>query len=84
MISDVVDLIKSEHTYSVPEIIAVPINGGSTDYLKWVKESTKKKEVNVIGNTISDYSGMLLISFLIGLSPISYFFLLKMYVQHLS
>ena len=48
MISDVVDLIKSEHTYSVPEIIAVPITGGSTDYLKWVKESTKKKKVNVI------------------------------------
>ena len=77
MISDVVDLIKSEHTYSVPEIIAVPINGGSTDYLKWVKESTKKKEVNVIGNTISDYFGISLISFLIGLSPTAYLFIFK-------
>jgi periplasmic divalent cation tolerance protein len=32
--------IKSLHSYSVPEIIALPIVGGSKDYLTWVRENT--------------------------------------------
>jgi periplasmic divalent cation tolerance protein len=32
--------IKMMHSYQVPEIIALPIIGGSANYLKWVKEST--------------------------------------------
>jgi periplasmic divalent cation tolerance protein len=32
--------VKELHSYSVPEIIAIPIGAGSTDYLKWVIEST--------------------------------------------
>jgi periplasmic divalent cation tolerance protein len=31
--------IKSLHPYDVPEIIAVPIEQGSPDYLRWVAES---------------------------------------------
>jgi periplasmic divalent cation tolerance protein len=31
--------VRSLHTYDVPEIIALPILGGSRDYLKWVSES---------------------------------------------
>lgn len=28
------------HSYDVPEIIALPVLDGSSDYLKWVREST--------------------------------------------
>ncbi len=33
--------VKSLHSYSVPEIIALPIVEGSTAYLNWVKEMTE-------------------------------------------
>lgn len=32
--------VKELHSYSVPEIIALPIVEGSEDYLKWLKEVT--------------------------------------------
>jgi periplasmic divalent cation tolerance protein len=31
-----VEAIKNQHSYEVPEIIAMPITLGSTDYLKWI------------------------------------------------
>lgn len=40
LFSGVVKAVKSLHSYSVPEIIALPIVAGSEDYLKWVSEST--------------------------------------------
>ena len=33
--------VKKLHSYSVPEIIAMPITAGNPDYLKWIEESTK-------------------------------------------
>ena len=33
--------VKSIHSYTVPEIIAVPIEAGNPDYLKWISESVK-------------------------------------------
>ena len=33
--------VKALHSYKVPEIIALPIIGGSKDYLKWVNDSVK-------------------------------------------
>lgn len=32
--------VKQLHSYTVPEIIALPISLGSDDYLKWVRENT--------------------------------------------
>ncbi|MFH1647032.1 MAG: divalent-cation tolerance protein CutA [Chloroflexota bacterium] len=32
----VVKSVKSVHSYSVPEIIALPIVGGNQDYLDWI------------------------------------------------
>ncbi|MFQ5456062.1 MAG: divalent-cation tolerance protein CutA [Nitrospirota bacterium] len=32
--------VKENHSYSVPEIIALPIIKGSIEYLDWVKKST--------------------------------------------
>jgi periplasmic divalent cation tolerance protein len=34
--------VKSLHSYSVPEIIGLPIVEGSSSYLGWLKEMTKK------------------------------------------
>lgn len=34
--------IKEEHPYEVPEIISVPISGGSPDYLQWLKGQVEK------------------------------------------
>jgi periplasmic divalent cation tolerance protein len=33
--------VKSLHSYSVPEIIALPIIEGSASYLNWLEEMTK-------------------------------------------
>ena len=33
--------IKANHSYEVPEIIQVPIENGSSDYLDWIKAVTK-------------------------------------------
>ena len=32
--------VKSLHSYSVPEIISLPIISGNKDYLKWINDST--------------------------------------------
>ena len=33
--------VKSLHSYSVPEVIALPIVEGSASYLKWLEENTE-------------------------------------------
>lgn len=38
--------IKALHPYQVPEIIVVPLVGGSQSYLDWIAHETKK-DVNV-------------------------------------
>jgi len=34
-------IIRENHTYEVPQIIAIPIIAGGTDYLDWIKTETK-------------------------------------------
>jgi len=34
--------VKSLHSYSVPEIISLPIVEGSSSYLEWLEEMTQK------------------------------------------
>ncbi|MCL2331625.1 MAG: divalent-cation tolerance protein CutA [Proteobacteria bacterium] len=34
-------IIRENHTYEVPQIIAIPIIAGGKDYLDWIKEETK-------------------------------------------
>lgn len=36
--------IKKLHSYEVPEIIAVPIVDGSTEYLNWINEQIKPQD----------------------------------------
>ena len=33
---DIVRIVKEHHSYDVPEVIALPITGGSEDYLEWL------------------------------------------------
>jgi periplasmic divalent cation tolerance protein len=35
-VSGVITTVKSNHTYTVPEIIVLPIDGGSAEYLDWI------------------------------------------------
>ncbi len=34
--------IKDLHPYEVPELIAIPVCGGSQDYLDWVRQNVEK------------------------------------------
>jgi periplasmic divalent cation tolerance protein len=35
----IIKLVKSIHSYQVPEIIAIPISGGYKPYLRWIDDS---------------------------------------------
>ena len=39
---EIVELVKRVHSYGVPEIIALPIVGGSEDYLEWLNTSVEQ------------------------------------------
>ena len=39
-LNELIKWIQTHHSYSVPEIIALPIIGGSKKYLDWIKEET--------------------------------------------
>ncbi|MDD4941226.1 MAG: divalent-cation tolerance protein CutA [Candidatus Omnitrophica bacterium] len=38
----IVTLVRSMHSYAVPEIIALPVVGGSRAYLDWIDESIRQ------------------------------------------
>lgn len=40
-VSEVTVRVKQLHSYTVPEVIALPIVEGSSDYLKWLKDVTE-------------------------------------------
>ena len=33
--------VKELHSYTVPEVVTIPIASGNPDFLRWVRESTK-------------------------------------------
>jgi len=41
LLGELTKRIRELHPYEVPEVIALPIVGGSEDYMEWVKEETK-------------------------------------------
>ncbi|MFH1201803.1 MAG: divalent-cation tolerance protein CutA [Candidatus Omnitrophota bacterium] len=41
LLSKLIKKVKVLHSYSVPEIIAIPIIGGSLDYLNWINDVTR-------------------------------------------
>ncbi|KAL3690083.1 hypothetical protein R1sor_016392 [Riccia sorocarpa] len=47
--------VKSNHPYTVPEVIATPILGGNDSYMKWVVENTQKAdELKAVDSTQAD------------------------------
>lgn len=36
LLTEIIELVKSIHSYEVPEVIALPVIGGSSDYLNWI------------------------------------------------
>ncbi len=42
MMDRIVARVRSLHSYTVPEIIALPVVAGLTDYLQWVESSTQE------------------------------------------
>ena len=41
LLDELIVLVKQNHSYTVPEIIALPIIGGNEDYLKWADRETE-------------------------------------------
>jgi periplasmic divalent cation tolerance protein len=41
LFQEVVDLVKSVHSYEVPEIVAMPIVAGNEDYLEWLDQECR-------------------------------------------
>jgi len=41
VLPEVIKLVKQAHSYTVPEVIALPIIGGNEDYLKWLDEEIR-------------------------------------------
>ena len=39
--SRIAKLVKSLHSYTVPEVIAMPIVAGNKEYLEWIDESVR-------------------------------------------
>ena len=42
LLDELIDKVKELHPYEVPEVIALPVTAGSSNYLAWVKEETKQ------------------------------------------
>jgi periplasmic divalent cation tolerance protein len=40
LLPELIKSVKKIHSYSIPEIIAIPIVGGSRDYLEWIDSET--------------------------------------------
>lgn len=43
LLDELIKLVKENHPYSIPEIIALPIVGGNADYLRWIEKETELK-----------------------------------------
>lgn len=52
LLDEVISIIKSNHSYEVPEIIAIPILGGYKEYLNWIDESVEGEKEKGISKVI--------------------------------
>lgn len=43
LLPEVTRLVKEAHSYTVPEIVALPIIGGNEDYLKWLDDEVRER-----------------------------------------
>ena len=50
MLDDLIVAVKASHSYECPCIVALPIEGGSDDYLSWLKHQTRNKQDHNAGH----------------------------------
>lgn len=41
LLNELIDQVREMHVYDAPEIVALPIIGGSADYLNWMDAQTR-------------------------------------------
>lgn len=41
LLDELIEQVREVHVYDAPEIVALPIIGGSADYLNWVDKQTR-------------------------------------------
>jgi len=41
LLNEVIRLVTENHSYEVPEVVALPIVGGNRDYLEWIDKEVK-------------------------------------------
>ncbi|MEU4743586.1 divalent-cation tolerance protein CutA [Actinosynnema sp. NPDC023658] len=41
-VDELTEFVKQHHTYDVPEVLALPVLGGNTDYLAWITDETRR------------------------------------------
>lgn len=41
LVDEVTEAVKAMHSYDVPCVVAMPLEGGNPDFLKWIGEETK-------------------------------------------
>jgi len=42
LLDRLIERVQELHSYEVPEVIALPLAGGSADYVRWVKKETER------------------------------------------
>ncbi len=40
LVPEITEIVKKLHSYTVPEVVALPIVAGNRDYLDWVDQET--------------------------------------------
>ncbi|MGL4376913.1 MAG: divalent-cation tolerance protein CutA [Microcoleaceae cyanobacterium] len=46
LFAELTEKVKSEHSYQVPCVVALPIQQGNQDYLNWLIAETKATDIN--------------------------------------
>ncbi|MDE2474042.1 MAG: divalent-cation tolerance protein CutA [Alphaproteobacteria bacterium] len=42
LVEKLISTLWAEHTYELPSFVVLPLEGGSSDYLAWVREQTEQ------------------------------------------
>lgn len=45
LVDTVTEAVKAMHSYDVPCIVALPCDGGNSDFLQWIRDETKEEIV---------------------------------------
>jgi periplasmic divalent cation tolerance protein len=46
LLPEIIERTLAEHPYDVPCVVAVPIVGGSSSYLRWIRDETRSPSIS--------------------------------------